>query len=74
MLNNVFGRENQAALLLDNPGAEMHSYKIVKPVRVWVELVTQSFILMIAFHFAVTVFIKTTFIQRKGNLIRVASS
>lgn len=75
--NKLFGRKNQAALLLSNPSAEMYSYNIVEP------LCTHSHMggihnsvgyLMITFHFAVTVFIKTTFIQRKANLIRIASS
>jgi len=68
VVNKLFGRKIQAVLLLSNPGAEMYSYNVVKPVctHSHVDGIRNSIVyLMIAFHFAVTVFIKTTFIQRK---------
>lgn len=77
VVSKLFGRKNQAALLLNNPGAEMYSYNIMKPLCTHSHVggIHNSIVyLMIAFHFAVTFFIKTTFIQRKANLIRVASN
>lgn len=77
VVNKLFGRKNNLVLLLSNPGAEIYSYNIVKLYvsHSHVGGICNSIVyLMIAFHFLVTVFIKTPFIQRKANLIRVALS
>lgn len=71
------GREIQAGLLLSNSAAEMYSCNIVKPLctRSHVGGIWNSIVyLTIVFHFAVTVFIENTFIQRKTNLLNIASS
>lgn len=44
VVSKLFGRKNHLALLLSNPGAEIHSYNIVKlyaPIHMWVEFVIQ---------------------------------
>lgn len=44
VVNKLFGWKNNFALLLNNPGAEIYSYNIVKlyvPIHMWVEFAIQ---------------------------------